>query len=1052
MLVIHALWSLQQSLMIWAEDPALAKRVRTYGRSATSWPPQPHPFAIPARQLRRMLPEILGHVEGLHSAEATLILPSRDSRPVSSLDMDMSTQTPVQLQTWHVETCVVPTESAFRALLAPRQRIPTNVTEGQSWRFCSTVAQLCLDMIARGQVLPARTRQVTLEERARWLPSTPLRDKPEWQALIKGMPGMCRADLARLSLLELDHLRQSRWQDVKGVMPEQLLEEMFSTLVDVGVRDALHVQPPTTTQSGLHRRLNLKMLRGEVLREALTLSHPRQRVEAEAAAAEADALALLNDVADTEWQSTPAVHERTFRTSFKLTEPSEDEEGDEALWMLEFLLQASDDETIQIPAPLIWTQPDTLFSVHGYSQDHPQEQLLRDLGRAARHFEPLQRALESPYPVAFDLTTEEAYQFLNTALEPLEKEGFGVMTPSWWRKERAAMGLQLCALAGDDSQPASASPQRDGLCAFEWRISVDGLSLSLESLKALATQSTTLVRHDGRWLELRRGDVERVMHFFEEHEAHGVTPTMAALRMGLGLDVPEGIDVVDFAPNGALGELLEGDKTPDHVATPDAFKGTLRPYQERGLAWLVFLSRLGLGACLADDMGLGKTIQLLALLLHERDVNPATNPTLLVCPLSVVNNWAREAFKFAPTLRVMVHHGPDRDRGEALRLRAMANDIVITTYGLIAREGPTFQEIEWHRVALDEAQNIKNRSAKQTRSVLELSAPQRVALTGTPVENRLSELHSIMDFLNPDLLGSAEAFKRTFALPIERDQNPRALALLKRLTRPFILRRLKTDRTIAPDLPDKVERRVDCFLTREQTTLYQRVVDDLLEQLSGSEGMQRRGMILGAMTRLKQVCDHPALFLQDGSDLTARRSGKLQTLEEVLENIFDLDERALCFTQFATMAKLLATHCKERFGVPVALLHGGVPKARRDAMVTRFQRGEGAGLFMISLKAGGTGLNLTAANHVIHFDRWWNPAVEDQATDRAFRIGQHRNVQVHKFVCVGTLEEKIDAMIERKKSLSEQVVSTGERWLTELSTAELKELISLARDVITEDE
>ncbi|MBD0321252.1 MAG: DEAD/DEAH box helicase, partial [Gemmatimonadetes bacterium] len=445
------------------------------------------------------------------------------------------------------------------------------------------------------------------------------------------------------------------------------------------------------------------------------------------------------------------------------------------------------------------------------------------------------------------------------------------------------------------------------------------------------------------------------------------------------------------------------------------------------------------------------TVELLAFLLTERAERGKHRapPTLLVCPMSLVGNWQRETARFAPDLKVHVHHGAERLSGAALRKAVRGSDLVLTTYALAARDREELASVEWGRVVLDEAQNVKNAAARQSQAVRSFRAPRRIALTGTPVENRLAELWSILDFLNPGLLGPAAVFRRRFATPIERFRDAERAAELQRLTRPFILRRLKTDRRIIRDLPAKHEIRVVCNLTREQASLYQATVDEMLARVEESTGIERRGLVLATLTRLKQVCNHPAHLLQDGSALEGR-SGKVSRLEEILEEVLALGDRALVFTQFAEMGHLLRTLLESRFGNEVPFLHGGTPRAARDALVARFQGGDGPPVLLLSLKAGGTGLNLTAANHVIHFDRWWNPAVEDQATDRAFRIGQRRDVQVRKLVCAGTLEERIDEMIEDKKKLAESVLGAGEAWLTELSTAQLRQVVALAADAVAE--
>jgi SNF2 family DNA or RNA helicase len=465
------------------------------------------------------------------------------------------------------------------------------------------------------------------------------------------------------------------------------------------------------------------------------------------------------------------------------------------------------------------------------------------------------------------------------------------------------------------------------------------------------------------------------------------------------------------------------------------------------------MRQLGLGACLADDMGLGKTLQAIALFLHERERAPDGGPTLLICPTSVVGNWQRELTRFAPSLRVHIHQGPERLRNGDLAAVAAAHDVVVTSYPLLARDRESLLPIRWRLAVLDEAQNIKNSDTQQARAARALDAGARVAMTGTPVENRLAELWSIMAFLNPGFLGGETEFRRSYARPIERANDADAAERLRRLTTPFILRRLKTDKAIIDDLPDKLEMKVYVPLTREQATLYEAAVRQALSEIEGAdeegEQVRRRGLVLAMLTRLKQICNHPTHYLKDGSRLDGR-SGKLERLDEMLEEVLASGDRALIFTQFAEMGELLRGHLSQTLNTEPLYLHGGVSAKERDSMVRRFQAPEGPRLFILSLKAGGVGLNLTQASHVFHFDRWWNPAVEDQATDRAFRIGQVRNVQVHKFVVSGTLEEKIDDMIEGKRALVAQVLGAGEGWLTELSTDQLRDLVALRREDVSE--
>ncbi|WP_443216970.1 DEAD/DEAH box helicase [Saccharothrix sp. ALI-22-I] len=697
-----------------------------------------------------------------------------------------------------------------------------------------------------------------------------------------------------------------------------------------------------------------------------------------------------------------------------------------------------DEPSVVVTAEQLWHKQDAVLRRW---VSRPEDVLLGDLGRAGRLYPALDRALSAKRPVELQLDVEGAYDFLKHAAL-LSEAGFGVMLPSWWRQPQR-LGLRLTAASrGTAGEVAKESELGlKVLVDYRWELAVGDERLTESELLSLAEAKVPLVRVRGQWVHV---DPKRLAAGLAFLKRGGGQMTAAQVLLHSGLhpddaDLPLPLNGV--SATGWLGDLLSGEV--EHhlgpVEQPPGLVAKLRPYQERGLAWLAFLDRLGLGACLADDMGLGKTVQLLALEAHNRRHGKRL-PTLLVCPMSVVGNWQREAARFTPDLEVRVYHGADR----ALDVNC---DMVITTYAVVARDVGKLMGVSWDRVVLDEAQNVKNSSTRQSRVVRALPARHRVALTGTPVENRLAELWSLMDFVNPGVLGTINTFRARFGVPIERHHDEDAAVRLRRITGPFVLRRLKTDPRIITDLPDKIEVKQLCTLTAEQATLYQAVVDDMLARIAEAQGVKRKGLVLATMSRLKQVCNHPAQLLGDGSRI-AGRSGKLARLEEVLEEALADGDKALCFTQFTAFGSLVVPHLAARFDTEVLYLHGGTPKRARDEMVRRFQEKDGPSIFVLSLKAGGTGLNLTAANHVIHLDRWWNPAVEDQATDRAFRIGQRNHVQVRKFVCVGTLEERIDRMIEEKRGLAQLVVGAGEDWLTELSTGELRELFALSGEAV----
>ncbi|MDY7076545.1 MAG: DEAD/DEAH box helicase, partial [Chloroflexota bacterium] len=749
--------------------------------------------------------------------------------------------------------------------------------------------------------------------------------------------------------------------------------------------------------------------------------------------------------------------EEPFRICFRLeppTPPEPDGEQETVVWVpaddwtLRFFLQARDDPSLLVPASLVWRERGSTLRYLDRRFDNPQEKLLTGLGQAARLFPPLQVSLRTTHPETGFLDTEQAYTFLREAAPLLEQSGFGVLVPPWWKKRNRRLGAR--ATVSPTESDGKSILNLDALVRFRWELALGDQLLAPDEFAHLTALKRPLVQVRGEWVELEPEQIEAAIRFWEKQAIEEEMTLRQALQMGLAEEGQVGdLPVVGVEAQGWVSDLLRrlnGSEPLAELDQPQSLTGQLRPYQMRGFSWLTFLRRWGLGACLADDMGLGKTIQTIALILRDLEEGWANDPVLVLCPTSVVGNWAREIGRFAPSLHVMVHHGGGRASGEEFAARAKQAHVVVSTYALARRDEETLRAVEWGGVVLDEAQNIKNPAAKQTQAIRRLSAGYRVALTGTPVENRLSELWSIMQFLNPSYLGSQKSFRTNFARPIERYQDQETATRLRKLIQPFTLRRLKTDPTIIQDLPEKLENKVYCTLAPEQVTLYQAVVEDAMLQVEEADGIQRRGLVLSMLMKLKQICNHPTQFLGDGSSLPGR-SGKLARLGEMLEEVLAVSERALVFTQFAEMGMLLQTYLQELFGGEVLFLYGGTPAKQRDRMIARFQEERvGPAIFVLSLKAGGLGLNLTRANHVFHFDRWWNPAVENQATDRAFRIGQTKDVWVHKFICVGTLEERIDELIESKKALAESVIGAGEGWLTELSTDQLREMVTLSQE------
>ncbi|TNH25371.1 DEAD/DEAH box helicase [Micromonospora orduensis] len=1053
MLVIHGLWSPGDGstggLALWAEDSAAPPPPARSGRSPRE---RPHPFAAGHTDLAAALADA---AEPARADTALITLPTRAGTPTDSPELIRTAVAPpargrLTLAAWRVPVLVYAPDDAL-ALLRALDDLP--VVSGATLRHLAELADFAADLVTRGRILPGVGNTTPESDAAVTASATAppsvqdggrVTARAVWRPLLTGTDAGWARSLA-LALPPAARAIADGAELTAGV----LVADVLDTFTDAAARAALAT---TTLARGLRPG-------GPAPAWLAALAGPHREFTVDPAA-----LDTLRTELDA-WQRDAAGG--PVRASFRLVEPAPEEvtepilatrpAGDPPLavesagggrWRLEFGLQPADEPGLHVDAGQVWRAPQTLGSLAGRTNS-PQETLLAELGRASRLWPDLDSALRTAAPEAMELDVDGAHRFLSEGAPVLHAAGFGVLLPSWWQRRSARLGARLRArsrTAPGTVASVDAGVGLDALVDYRWEVALGDQPLTADELAALAEVKTPLVRLRGRWVELDPGRLAAGLRLLR---SAGELTVADLLRLGLTDGEDSGaLPVLEVTADGALGDLLAGavERRLTPLDPPPGFVGTLRPYQRRGLAWLTFLRSLGLGGVLADDMGLGKTVQLLALLAGDP---PEAGPTLLVCPMSLVGNWQREAAKFTPGLRVHVHHGAERARGAEFTAAAHGADLVLTTYSVAARDAVDLAGIDWHRVVVDEAQAIKNASTRQAEAVRALPARQRVAVTGTPVENRLADLWSIMQFANPGLLGPAATFRKRFAEPIERNGDADAAERLRRITGPFVLRRLKTDSSIISDLPEKLEMEVLCNLTAEQAALYRVVVDDMLHRIETSDGIERRGLVLATMTRLKQVCNHPAQLLRDGSALEGR-SGKLARLTEILEEVLAAGERALLFTQYAEFGAMLRGHLSARFGREVLFLHGGLGKAERDALVQRFQSADGPPLFVLSLKAGGTGLTLTAANHVVHVDRWWNPAVEDQATDRAFRIGQRRRVQVRKFVCAGTVEEKVAALIADKRNLAERVVGTGEQWITELSTGQLRELFALEAGAVAE--
>jgi hypothetical protein len=733
--------------------------------------------------------------------------------------------------------------------------------------------------------------------------------------------------------------------------------------------------------------------------------------------------------------------------SLHLDERADAELGGSSAVVLELWLQAADDPTLALPTSLLHDGGDGVF---GFLRSaDPRIAVHRQLGLIEPVLAEGGLAFDPVEPTTIDLDDDGVRFVLREAIPRLEALGVPVLLPRNWVSSSSRLRVNLTATSSGGR--SSGLFTSDSLARFDWKLAIGDTTLTEEELAELAAAKEPLIRVHGRWHTLRRSEVERALLFLERRREGSVVDLVRAVS---GVEVEDaGLELGDVVLDDTLGELLAGgdDREFHPLATPKGMTYPLFPFQERGHGWLRLLGDLGIGAILADDMGLGKTVQAIAMLTSEREQfgADAFGPTLVVCPMSITRQWAREIERFAPSLRVHVHHGGERLTGEALASVARESDVVITSYDIATRDIDALAPVTWDRLLLDEAQDVKNPATKRARALRRLQARRMIAMTGTPIENRLDELWAIMDIVNPGLLGSRERFQRTFARPIEAHGDTRALERLRAMVQPFILRRPKDGPEVELELPKITVTKEYCQLTVEQASLYRATVDRWMPRIEEhGRSFGRRGAVLAMLSQLKQVCNHPEMLLATGRPLEGR-SGKLERLVQLLEAM-PRDDKALVFTQYPGFDRLVP-HLRKRLGREIGFFHGGLPARQRDELVASFAAADGPSVLVISIRAGGRGLNLPAANHVFHFDRWWNPAVEQQATDRAYRFGQRKDVFVHSLICTATLEERIDELLDSKRELAEKVIAgRTDDWLGELDLDAIRAAVSLSPTSVEE--
>lgn len=990
MLILHALWQ-ETTLSLWAEQAAPLSRGRL--------PQNPlHPGALALADLDRLL-ESTVLFPSKEASERLFFCPSSARRPLPSHPiLGDQRGKEIRLSPWRI-VCRDYTALAilpWLQALPERELYAPGILLGPELTFLQGVLRWALKLTAEQQFLPALVgdqacwkAQLNSRERLRlheWAPALPA-------ALVAHAP--------------------------TGPEPVVLLEKLLSLLLDAVIRSAAPALPPI-------RRMGSPY---DTWLQALRL--PSGQLTATPQALQPLAESLRQWV-----RPLQALNEADWRLGFLLHDAEP-----ETPWLIEGFLQSHADPSLRLPLQAVWQITAHKAKTLSTSPAVLKEYLLLALGQACGIYPPLQTLLRDQRAQVLSLSPAEIWSFLSEVAPLLEQAGFALFLPTWWTQPKAR-NLSLRVQVKSPKLKGRASLDLESLMEVNWEVALGEESITAKELATLAKYKQPLVQFRGQWRIVDQAEIQKALAFLKRQSSQLTLQALVPLALGAS-DAP--LPISGIEAEGQAQELfaqLQGQQGFELTDIPPAFNGTLRPYQVRGVSWLQFLHQWGLGACLADDMGLGKTPQTLAHILKTRQASPHAPPVLLVCPTTLVGNWLREARRFTPDLKVFVHHGAERPKGAAFKKAIAKQDLVITTYGLLPRDLDCLQALNWQGIVLDEAQGIKNAETRQSQSARSLKAQWRIALTGTPIENHIGDLWSLMDFLNPGLLGSQAYFRLHFLQPIQAFSDPLTQQKLKARIEPFFLRRLKTDKTIISDLPEKFEMELFCPLTREQASLYQAQLKQMQAQLAKSDGIQRKGLVLSSLMRFKQVCNHPSLFLGEKGPL-AGRSGKLMRLEEMLAEILEMDEAVLIFSQFAEMGALLQGHLQNRFGEEVLLLTGQTPKAKRDQLVERFQAPHGPRIFVLSLKAGGTGLNLTRANHVFHFDRWWNPAIENQATDRAFRIGQTRQVQVHKLLCAGTVEERIAELLFKKQDLANQTVGSGENWLTELSNQQLQDLFKL---------
>ncbi|MCA1916681.1 DEAD/DEAH box helicase [Methanospirillum hungatei] len=988
--------------------------------------PGEYPYSLDHTALKTLIETSFGAYDDLKATRWIIYLPADETVPPSAQFSSKKGPSPKEkklpLVPMYIPVLLCPYETFFQIWRAA-QNTDKQYIPGDSFQHISILIESTVRLIQNGRFKPSAERTFA-GYHAQWVPALSPYDMAWVSDFSSRMPPVCRYAIPRVA------------KDPYIYKPAVRVEKLIVEMMRVIIRSALAGYTLKEETEPFFEPSENEM---QFMTDLIWVTDP-----AKDKGFERNFSRTMQD-----WLTfSSSGRFAPFEFCMIITDPPK---GQTEPWDFTLSVRSEAEPSLLIPAEIIWELPDPqsgLFPQAAYLKHI----LLAGIGLLTSSSSVLWRHLSGTKPTGGSMTLKEAATFLGSDLARARRKGVTVLLPDWWTDTTYTPRVEIHAQRRNPSHTQTRIGLQE-LLSFDYRIAIGDTSFSPDEFWEKVKEKAPFIWLGDRWISFNPDAIQHALDSFTRHQSKGGDTTGDLLRLSLKKMEDSEVPVSIHAKDDWVADLLDFFRTETNqaVPVPKKFKGKLRPYQKEGFSFLCQCTRRGFGACLADDMGLGKTPQTLAWLLYLKEKEKPTNPALLICPMSVVGNWEREIQRFAPSLCSWVHHGTDRCKGDEFVKHVGSYDLVLTTYHLAARDLDHLKTVSWSAIILDEAQNIKNLHANQTVAVKSLSGERRVALTGTPVENRLLELWSIMDFLNPGYLGSQSAFTNRYSRPIEQEKDAERIQELRSLIRPFLLRRMKTDTHVIADLPEKMENRVYCTLTPEQATLYQAVVLDMAKNLDNVEGIARKGAILAAITRLKQICNHPGRVGRDKT-IKAERSGKVSRLLEMIEEISSEGDSALIFSQYATFAEELAGMIEKQGDTPVLLLTGSTPRKKREQMIEEFQASTTPIVFVISLKAGGTGLNLTKATHVFHVDRWWNPAVEDQATDRTYRIGQKRNVQVHLMITAGTLEERIDLMNQEKRTLAKEVLAHGDEYLTNLSTKELLEIVSLRDSLFSGEE